>query len=94
MQRPEKSVVGEMTDYAIVARFRDPNTEGPVMVIAGVGPYGTEAASEFVQSPQHLAELAARLPRGWEKKNLELVIKTDVIGVKAGPPALLATYTW
>jgi hypothetical protein len=28
------------TDYAIVARVRDPTTEGPVMVIAGLGPYG------------------------------------------------------
>jgi hypothetical protein len=82
------------TDYAIVARFHDPHTEGPVMIIAGVGPYGTEAASEFVQSPQHLAELAAKLPGNWENKNLELVIKTDVIAGKAGPPVLLATYTW
>jgi hypothetical protein len=82
------------TDYAIVARFRDPNTEGPVMVIAGVGPYGTEAASEFAQSPQHLAELATRLPRGWEKKNLEVVLKTNVIGVKAGPPILVSSTLW
>jgi hypothetical protein len=81
-------------DYAIVARFHDPTTEGPVLVIAGLGPYGTEAASEFVQSPQHLAELAAKLPRGWENKNLEVVIKTNVIGAKTGPPILVATYTW
>lgn len=82
------------TDYAIVARFHDPTTEGPVLVIAGLGPYGTQAASEFVQSPQHLAELAAKLPRGWENKNLEVVLKTDVIGAKAGPPILVTAYTW
>jgi hypothetical protein len=82
------------TDYAIVARFRDPNTEGPVMVVGGLGPYGTEAASEFVQSPQHLADLAARLPRGWENKNLEVVIKTNVIDGKAGPPIFLTAYSW
>ena len=82
------------TDYAIVARFRDPTTEGPVMVIAGLGPYGTEAASEFVQSPQHLAELAAKLPRGWENRNLEVVLKTDVIGGKAGPPVLVSAFSW
>jgi hypothetical protein len=64
------------------------------MVIAGVGPYGTEAASEFAQSPQHLAELAAKLPRGWEKKNLEVVLKTNVIGVKAGPPILVSSALW
>jgi len=82
------------TDYALVARFRDPTTEGPVLVIAGLGPYGTEAASEFVQSPQHLADLASKLPRGWEDKNLEVVLKTDVIGAKAGPPILVTTYAW
>ncbi len=82
------------TDYAVVARFRDPTTECPVMVVAGIGPYGTEAAGEFVQSPQHLRELAAKLPRGWENKNLEVVLKTNVIGEKAGPPILVTTYTW
>ena len=82
------------TDYALVARFRDPTTECPVLVIAGIGPYGTEAAGEFVQSPQHLAELATKLPRGWENKNLEVVIKTNVIGAKAGPPVLVTAYTW
>jgi len=82
------------TDYAIVARFRDPTTEGPVMVIAGLGPYGTEAASEFVQSPKHLAELASKLPRGWENRNLEVVLKTGVIGGKAGPPILISAVVW
>lgn len=82
------------TDYAIVTRFHDPTTEGPVLVVAGIGPYGTEAAGEFVQSPQHLAELAAKLPRDWENKNLEVVLKTIIIGGKAGPPILVTTYTW
>jgi hypothetical protein len=89
--KPYLSIV---TDYAIVARFRDSTTEGPVVVIAGLGPYGTEAASEFVESPRYLQQLATKLPRGWENRNLELVIKTDVIGVKAGPPVLLSAYTW
>jgi hypothetical protein len=89
-----KPYLSVTTDYAIVARFRDPTTEGPVMVIAGLGPYGTEAASEFVQSPQYLAQLAAKMPRGWENKNLEVVLKTDVIGGKAGPPVLVFAFTW
>jgi hypothetical protein len=82
------------TDYAIVARFRDPDTEGPVMVIAGLGPYGTEAASEFVKSPQYLEQFVKTAPRGWESKNLEWVIGTNVIGSKAGPPILTSTAMW
>jgi hypothetical protein len=81
-------------DYAIVARFLNATTGGPVVVIAGIGPFGTEAASELVQSPEYLAQLAAKLPRGWENKNLEVVLKTDIIGVKAGPPILISAYTW
>jgi hypothetical protein len=81
-------------DYAIVARFHDSTTQGPVMIIAGLGAYGTEAAGEFVQSPEYLAQLSKMLPRGWENKNLEVVLRTDVIGYNAGPPVLLSAYTW
>jgi hypothetical protein len=81
-------------DYAIVARFRDPTVEGTVMVIAGIGPFGTEAAGEFVQSPQALEQLAKMLPSGWEHKNVEVVLKSNIIGGQSGPPILLSAITW
>lgn len=80
-------------DYAIIARYRDRTTTGNVMVIAGVGPYGTEAASEFVTSPRYLAQLAQKAPKGWENKNLEVVIETDVIAGEAGPPSVVKVAT-
>lgn len=81
-------------DYAIVARYRDATTEGPVMVIAGIGPYGTEAASAFVSTPRYLEQIAQHEPAGWENKNIEMVIKTQVIDGKAGPPVLVASTVW
>ena len=42
----------------------DPTVEATVMVIAGVGPYGTEAVGEFVQSPQALEQPAKIMPSG------------------------------
>jgi hypothetical protein len=81
-------------DYAIVARFHDPTVEGTVMVVAGVGPYGTEAAGEFVQSPQALEQLARMMPSGWEHKNIEVVLKSNVIGGQAEPPTLLSATAW
>jgi len=81
-------------DYAIVARFRDPTVEGTVMVIAGIGPFGTEAAGEFVQSPPGLEQLARMMPSGWEHKNIEAVLKSNIIGGQAGPPILLSATTW
>jgi hypothetical protein len=81
-------------DYAIVARFRDPTVESTVMVIAGIGPYGTEAAGEFVQSPQALEQLARTMPSGWEHKNIEVVLKSNIIGGQAGPPVLISAFSW
>jgi hypothetical protein len=82
------------TDYAIVARFHDPTTEGPVLVIAGLGPNGTEVASEFATGPEYIRQVAEKMPADWEKKNFELVIKMDVIGSKAGPPVLISAFSW
>ena len=81
------------TDYGLVARFRDPTTEGPVLVLGGLGPYGTEAASEFVDSPAYLAQLA-KLPAGWENRNIEFVIKSNVINNEPGPPVLVSSTVW
>jgi hypothetical protein len=82
------------TDYAIVARYQDATTEGPVLVIAGLGPYGTEAASAFVSTPEYIEQIVKQVPAGWETKNLELVIKSEVIDGKAGPPILIASTSW
>jgi hypothetical protein len=82
------------TDYAIVARFRDSTTEGLVIVVAGLGPYGTEAASEFVGSPQYLEQTLKKMPAGWESKNFEMVLKSAVIDGKAGPPQLVSSAVW
>ncbi len=81
-------------DCAIVARFYDPTTGGVVMVIAGAGRNGTEAAGEFVASNELLAELDKRLPSDWKNKNLEVVLKTKVIDGRTGSPSIEATYLW
>jgi hypothetical protein len=82
------------SDYAVVARFHDATTDGPVMVIAGIGPYGTEAASEFATTTPYLEESLESLSSGWANQNLEMVLKTDVIDGKAGPPKLLTATSW
>ena len=89
--KPYSSVA---VDYAIVARYQDPTTEGPVLVIAGLGPYGTEAASAFVGSPEYLEQIVKQVPPGWEGRNLEVVLKSEVIDGKAGPPALISSNVW
>jgi hypothetical protein len=89
-----KPFVNVLTDYAIVARYHDDSTNGEVMIVGGLGPYGTEAAGELVASPQYLERILKQLPASWRSRNIELVIKTDVIDGQAGPPNLVDAATW
>jgi hypothetical protein len=81
-------------DYAIVSRLRDPQTEQPVVIVAGIGSWGTLAAAEFVSNPEHLKKLESRGLKGWEQKNLQVVIATDVIRGSSGPPTVLDAHVW
>jgi hypothetical protein len=81
-------------DYAIIARYADPTTGGNVLIAAGIGAHATQAASEFLTSSKALEQINAIAPTGWKSKNLELVIKTDIINGDAGPPHVVAAITW
>ncbi|MFZ0340574.1 MAG: hypothetical protein WAL45_21295 [Terracidiphilus sp.] len=81
-------------DYAIVARFRDPTIDGWVVVLAGVGRNGTEAAAQFVASPHYMELLKERVGSGFASRNLEAVLKVSVIEGKTGAPSILAVYSW
>jgi hypothetical protein len=82
-------------DYAIVARFAsNPMTDEPVVVAGGLGENGTLAAAQFVTEAKFAQDLAKVAPADWKKKNVEIVITTQVIDEKPGPPRILATYFW
>jgi len=81
-------------DYALVARFRDPTIGGWVVVLAGEGRNGTEAAAQFVASPHYMELLKASVGSGFVSRNLEAVLKVSVIEGKTGAPSILAVYSW
>lgn len=73
-------------DYAVVVRMYNTQTKEIVVVVAGLTPYGTQSAGEFVISPASIAELATRAPADRSHKNMETLIKTDLIDGETGPP--------
>ena len=85
---------GTYSDYAIVARFVDPDIEQLVVVAAGIGRGGTVAAGEFLVDSQRMDEMLKQVPRGWQRKNIEIVLETQVIGDRSGPPRISAIYVW
>ncbi len=81
-------------DYAIISRFTDPTTEQVVVVGAGISIHGTMAAGEFLSNPAYMQELSKVAPSNWDRRNIEVVIATNVINGNSGPPRIVATYFW
>jgi hypothetical protein len=92
---PRLGARGEVTaDYAIVARQFDSKTGRLLIVAAGIGPRGTQAAGDFIAREDYLADALRAAPRGWQRKNLEVVLETDVIDTIPGPPRVVVAQFW
>jgi hypothetical protein len=85
---------GFTEDYAIVSRVLNSKTGKTVIASAGVGYAGTQAAAEFLTNPQSISALAKSLPKGWQKKNIQIVLHTSVTNQLPGAPDVVATYCW
>jgi hypothetical protein len=81
-------------DYALVVRVVDPKTEQMVVTAAGLTAFGTLAAGEFLTSPEEFRKIRQVAPAGWEQKNFELVLSTDVIRGKTGHASVVAAHFW
>jgi hypothetical protein len=81
-------------DYALVARFRDTTTDSWVITLAGVGRNGTEAAAQFVTSQRYMQLLRDRVGSDFSNRNVEAVLKVNVIDGKTGAPSILAVHVW
>lgn len=81
-------------DFALVARIFDQTTGRPVLIVAGLGANGTNAAAQFLLDPARTAELGAHAPRNWQHLNMEAVVRTQTIDNHAGPPRLVTCVFW
>ncbi len=81
-------------DYAIISRVLDSKTGAVLVTIAGLDHTGTRAAGDFVTDPQLFATFVKNAPKDWSKKNLQLVIHTNVVNDIPGSPTVVATYFW
>ncbi|MGA7593312.1 MAG: hypothetical protein WBW02_22590 [Candidatus Sulfotelmatobacter sp.] len=81
-------------DYAILARFTDVNTGKVAIVVAGIGRGGTRVAGEFLTDNTDLTQLMRLAHAAGDKKNLEVVLSTQIIDGEPGSPKIEATYFW
>ncbi len=81
-------------DYAIVSRVFHPDTHAMLVELAGITQYGTDAAADLVTNPDLMAEALRGAPRGWQKKNLQMVLHVKVIAGAPTSPKVLQTHFW
>jgi hypothetical protein len=81
-------------DYAIMARFTDPNTGKLAVVVAGIGRGGTRAAGEFFTDNGNLSQLMRAAHAAGDKKNMEVVLSTEIIDGEPGTAKMEAEYFW
>jgi hypothetical protein len=81
-------------DYAMIARFRNTTTDSTIVILAGLGRNGTEAAAQFVTSPHYMELLKEKVGGDLVNKNIEAVLKISVIEGKTGAPSIQAVHVW
>lgn len=81
-------------DYAIVSRVANPRTGSITVTAGGLWGYGTLAAGRFLTDPKYMRQVENQAPSGWSKKDMEIVIGTEVIRGNPGPPKVLAVAFW
>ena len=81
-------------DFAVISRVQNPRTRRITITVAGLYGYGTLAAGKFLTDPANLQAMAQRAPAGWQARNMQIVIRTEVIQDDAGPPTVVATAFW
>jgi hypothetical protein len=92
LERNEKG--REVVDYAVVTRLVRSETGQVVVEASGITQYGCRAAGELIASNALFEKALAQAPKGWESKNLQIVLRSKIVGMTAGGPEVLSTYFW
>ena len=93
-RRPATTPYQEADDYALVARLYDKLTGTTIVMLGGIGKNGTEAAAQFLTTPRLMAQISQADAGNWTGRNIEIVLKTQVIDGRTGAPSVEAVYTW
>ena len=81
-------------DFAVITRVLDPARKRVVMSVGGLNQFGTEAAGEFLVDEASWKEFAHMAPKGWESKNIQIVLEMEVSNHRPVRPRIIAFHLW
>jgi hypothetical protein len=65
-----------------------------LVLITGCTQYGTEGAARLITNPELLASALHGAPKGWQTKNLQLVLRMEVIANSPASAQVITSYYW
>jgi hypothetical protein len=80
-------------DYGIACRLRTESDE-PVVIAAGVLQWGCQGAANLLTDPSLFTKALHNAPPGWENKNIQILLRVDVVNTTVGAPEVIDTYFW
>lgn len=81
-------------DFALITRIIDPDEDRVEISIGGINMFGTQAAGEFLTDEASMASFAHTAPKGWEKRNIQIVLAMGVAEGRVIKPKIVATEVW
>lgn len=82
------------SDYSLISRVVDQSSGQWWIGITGLTELGTIATQQALIDPKSMAALASGFPKGWARKNLQIVLAVKVDHGGAGTPRVIATNFW
>lgn len=89
---PSGTAMGQ--ELALISRVASPATGQVELIVAGTGANGTVAAGEFATNPYYFAQFTDHAPRDWSQHNIQILVSTDVINGRSGPPHMIRFYLY
>ncbi|WP_446743424.1 hypothetical protein [Silvibacterium acidisoli] len=83
-----------LDDYAILSRLILPQSNSIMLTAAGIGQYGTQAASEILVDRKKIADILRNAPKNWADENMQVVIHVKVVDDEPGQTEVVATRFW
>ncbi|HBY62465.1 MAG TPA: hypothetical protein DEH78_21795 [Solibacterales bacterium] len=81
-------------DFALVTRIRQPRTGRYLVIAGGITEHGTQVAGDFVVDESSLAALTKGLPADWDRKNLQVLLRTNLVNGTPTVPTVVAYHVW
>ncbi len=81
-------------DYGILSRVFQSTTGEVLISVAGITQYGTQAAGELLANPVRLSEALRKAPPGWQNKDMQILLQTNIIGRTPAAAKILEMHFW